>query len=89
MRVKDKVAVVVGGGQTPGATMGNGRATAIRFAQEGAKVVVLDRHLASAAQTVEQIEDLGFSATAMALDVTKESQCQENRSVDYCAVFAD
>ena len=44
-RLEDKVAVVVGGGQTPGESIGNGRATALRFAQEGAFVVVLDRDL--------------------------------------------
>ena len=37
-RVAGKVAVVVGGGQAPGATIGNGRATAIVLAREGAKV---------------------------------------------------
>jgi NAD(P)-dependent dehydrogenase (short-subunit alcohol dehydrogenase family) len=46
MRLKDKVAIVVGGGQTPGETIGNGRATAILFAREGAKVLVADRDLA-------------------------------------------
>ena len=35
MRLKDKIAVIVGGGQQNGETVGNGRATAIRFAQEG------------------------------------------------------
>jgi len=51
MRLKDKVAVVVGGGQTPGDTIGNGRATAILFAREGARVVVVDRDLARARDT--------------------------------------
>ena len=39
MRLKDKIAIVVGAGQGPGTGMGNGRATVIRFAQEGAKVL--------------------------------------------------
>ena len=43
MRLKDTVAVVVGGGQTRGETIGNGRATAICFAREGATVLVADR----------------------------------------------
>ena len=47
-RVAGKVAIVVGGGQTPGETIGNGRATAIVLAREGAKVVVADRNLKSA-----------------------------------------
>ena len=36
MRLAEKIAVVIGAGQGPGTGMGNGRATVIRFAQEGA-----------------------------------------------------
>ena len=42
MRLKDKIAIVIGAGQSPGEGMGNGRATCIRFAQEGAKVLAVD-----------------------------------------------
>ncbi|MFY9571020.1 MAG: 3-oxoacyl-ACP reductase, partial [Blastocatellia bacterium] len=42
MRLKDKVAIVVGAGQTPGDTIGNGRATAVLFAREGARVMLVD-----------------------------------------------
>ena len=59
MRLKDKVAVVVGGGQTPGDTIGNGRATAILFAREGARVVVVDRDLARARDTEAAIRRRG------------------------------
>ena len=52
MRLKDKVAIVVGAGQSPGEGMGNGRATVLRFIQEGAKVLVVDNKLASAEETV-------------------------------------
>ena len=45
MRLKDKVAIVVGAGQSPGEGMGNGRATVLRFAQEGAKVLAVDNPL--------------------------------------------
>jgi NAD(P)-dependent dehydrogenase (short-subunit alcohol dehydrogenase family) len=38
MRLKDRIAVVVGAGQSPGEGMGNGRATAVTFAREGASV---------------------------------------------------
>ena len=48
MRLKDKIAIVVGAGQSPGEGMGNGRATVLRFAQEGAKVLAVDNNLASA-----------------------------------------
>jgi NAD(P)-dependent dehydrogenase (short-subunit alcohol dehydrogenase family) len=54
-RVDGKVAVVIGGGQTPGETIGNGRATALVLAREGARVVVVDRDLASAQETVDMI----------------------------------
>src|SRR5919205_767418 len=43
MRLAGKIAVVVGAGQGPGTGMGNGRATVIRFVQEGAKVLAVDR----------------------------------------------
>ena len=39
MRLEGKIAVIVGAGQGPGEGMGNGRATALRFAHEGAAVV--------------------------------------------------
>lgn len=51
-RLEDKIAIVIGAGQSPGASIGNGRATALRFAQEGAVVAALDRNLASAVETV-------------------------------------
>jgi NAD(P)-dependent dehydrogenase (short-subunit alcohol dehydrogenase family) len=37
MRLADKIAIVIGAGQSPGEGMGNGRATALRFAREGAR----------------------------------------------------
>ena len=40
-RLNGKIAVVVGAGQTPGDTIGNGRASAILYAREGAKVMVV------------------------------------------------
>jgi NAD(P)-dependent dehydrogenase (short-subunit alcohol dehydrogenase family) len=43
MRLEGKTAVVIGAGQSPGEGIGNGRATALRFAQEGAKVMAVDR----------------------------------------------
>ncbi len=75
MRLKDKVAVVVGGGQTMGETIGNGRATAICFAREGATVLVVDRDLGSAEETVNTINAEGGSAAALVADVTREPDC--------------
>ena len=56
MRLKDRIAIVVGAGQSPGEGMGNGRATAITFAREGAHVLCVDRNFASAQETVALIE---------------------------------
>ena len=71
-RVAGKIAVVVGGGQAPGATVGNGRATAIVLAREGARVVVADRDLASAQDTVDMITEAGGEAVAAHVDATDE-----------------
>jgi NAD(P)-dependent dehydrogenase (short-subunit alcohol dehydrogenase family) len=43
MRLEGKVAVIVGAGQSPGEGIGNGRATTLRFAQEGARILAVDR----------------------------------------------
>ena len=51
MRLAGKIAVVIGAGQGPGTGMGNGRATVLRFVQEGAKVLAVDNNLASAEET--------------------------------------
>ena len=74
-RLADRVAAVIGGGQQPGETVGNGRATAILFAREGAEVLVVDRDLAAAEDTVRAIEAEGGRAAAFEADVTRESDC--------------
>jgi NAD(P)-dependent dehydrogenase (short-subunit alcohol dehydrogenase family) len=75
-RVADKIAIVVGAGQTPGETIGNGRATAIVLAREGATVVAADRNLASAEDTVRLIQTEGGRATALQVDATDERSVQ-------------
>lgn len=67
---------MVGGGQTPGATVGNGKATALRFGQEGATVLVADRHLDSATETAEAILAAGGRASAVQTDVTDEASIE-------------
>ncbi len=75
-RLAGRVCVVVGAGQTPGDTIGNGRATAILFAREGARVWAVDRHLESARETVGLIEAEGGEAHAFAADATREPDCE-------------
>jgi NAD(P)-dependent dehydrogenase (short-subunit alcohol dehydrogenase family) len=79
-RVDGKIAVLIGGGQTPGETIGNGRATALVLAREGARVVVVDRDLASAQETVDMILSErsarggeGGTASAARVDATNEA----------------
>jgi NAD(P)-dependent dehydrogenase (short-subunit alcohol dehydrogenase family) len=75
-RLEGKAAIVVGAGQTPGETIGNGRATAILFAREGARVLVVDCDLDSAKETQSMIEAEGGSAEIHQADVTIESDCK-------------
>jgi NAD(P)-dependent dehydrogenase (short-subunit alcohol dehydrogenase family) len=72
MRLKDKVAIVVGAGQSPGEGMGNGRATCLRFAQEGAKVFAVDNRMASAEETAAMVSKEGGTCVPFEADVTKE-----------------
>jgi NAD(P)-dependent dehydrogenase (short-subunit alcohol dehydrogenase family) len=76
-RVGGKAAIVFGGGQTPGQTIGNGRAVAIVLAREGARVLVVDRNIESAQETVTLIRDAGGDADAVAADVTDEAQVRD------------
>ena len=81
-RLADKIAIVVGAGQTPGETIGNGRATAMLFAREGATVLLADRNLASAEETGAAIAAEGGTASASEIDVTDEHDCK--RLIDTC-----
>jgi NAD(P)-dependent dehydrogenase (short-subunit alcohol dehydrogenase family) len=78
MRLKDRVAIVVGAGQSAGEGMGNGRATALTFAREGARVLCVDHNLESAQQTVDMTTDMTggrqSSAVAFRADVTKDAE---------------
>jgi NAD(P)-dependent dehydrogenase (short-subunit alcohol dehydrogenase family) len=61
--------VIVGAGQTPGATIGNGRATALRFAQEGAHLLLVDRDDASVKETQAMVLDAGGRAEIAVADI--------------------
>ena len=74
MRLKEKTAIVVGAGQTAGETLGNGRATALLFAREGARVLAVDRDLSSAQETVAMIAQEGAEAFAWKADVIREEE---------------
>ena len=72
MRLEGKIAVIVGAGQCPGEGMGNGRATTLRFAQEGARIPAVDRLIASAEETAAMAAKEGGECVPFAADVTKE-----------------
>ena len=69
MRLMDKVALVTGAGS------GIGRATALRFGAEGAKVACVDADGQAAVQTARSIVESGAAAIALHADVTSEAQC--------------
>lgn len=75
MRLKDKVAIVVGAGSI-GPGVGNGKATAILFAKEGAKVACVDLRFEAAQETASIINQQGGEAIAIAADATKEADVQ-------------
>jgi NAD(P)-dependent dehydrogenase (short-subunit alcohol dehydrogenase family) len=78
MKLKEKVAVVTG------AASGMGKAIAILYAKEGARVIVSDIDLPGAKATVEEIKANGGSAIAVQTDVAKEEDIQNliNTAVD-------
>ncbi|MFZ5914167.1 MAG: SDR family NAD(P)-dependent oxidoreductase [Pseudomonadota bacterium] len=73
MRLAGKKAIVIGAGQTPGETIGNGRAAAVLFAREGAEVMCVDKRLSSAQDTVDMITGEGGAAFAHECDITSET----------------
>jgi NAD(P)-dependent dehydrogenase (short-subunit alcohol dehydrogenase family) len=68
-RLQDKVAIVTGAGSV-GPGWGNGRATAVRFAEEGAQVFAVDRDLERLEETVARVREIGGSIATHACDVT-------------------
>ncbi len=72
-RLEGKVAVVFGAGQSPGEGLGNGRATALRFAREGARVLAVNRSIESVEETAAMIRSEGGEAIAFKADITREA----------------
>ncbi len=70
MRLQDKVAIVVGGGA------GMGRAVALAFGREGAKVVVADVDAASGSSCAQEIVDSGAESLFVHTDIADTSQVQ-------------
>jgi NAD(P)-dependent dehydrogenase (short-subunit alcohol dehydrogenase family) len=75
-RLEGKTAIVVGAGQTPGETIGNGRATALLFAREGARLLLVDRDESSARETQESIAGEGGDAEVHVADIAREDDCR-------------
>ncbi len=84
MRLNDKIALVIGAGQSPGETpaVGNGRATSILFAREGARVLCVDRDPDSVEETATMIRKEGGEAAVAEADVTSEKAVKA--AVDAC-----
>jgi len=71
-RLADKVAIVTGAGSV-GPGWGNGRATAVRFAEEGAKVFAVDCDLDSVAETIARATETGGTISTHQCDVTNSA----------------
>ncbi|MBW8812001.1 MAG: SDR family oxidoreductase [Caulobacterales bacterium] len=75
-RLAGKAAVIAGAGQTPGETVGNGRAMALLFAREGAQVLCVDRVAERAEETAALVVAEGGTASALAADVTRAADAE-------------
>ena len=69
-RLEGYAVIVTGAGQTPGQTTGNGRATALVFAREGARLVLVDRDPDSMRATAKLVDEEGGTAIAVQGDVS-------------------
>ena len=73
-RLQGKIAVVVGAGQTPGETVGNGRAMALLFAREGASLLCVDRVAERAEETAAMVVEEGGTAASLAADIARSGE---------------
>ena len=74
-RLEGKVAIVTGAGSR-GPGVGNGKATAVLFAREGASVLLVDAQIERADETLAMIEAEGGVASTFQADVTNEDDCK-------------
>jgi NAD(P)-dependent dehydrogenase (short-subunit alcohol dehydrogenase family) len=74
VRLTGKLAVVVGAGQQPGETIGNGKAIALTFAREGAEVLCVDREEDRAIAVVEQIRAAGGAAQPLVANAVTDGE---------------
>ncbi|WP_041798411.1 SDR family NAD(P)-dependent oxidoreductase [Rhodopseudomonas palustris] len=74
-RLEGKTALVVGAGSI-GPGWGNGKATAVTFAREGAQVFCVDRNRDAAQETVDIIKSEGGRAIAFAADVSRAADVE-------------
>ena len=75
MRLKGKVAVITGAGQAQGESIGNGRAAAVLFAREGAKLVLANRSMISLEGTRDLLRKEGLDAECVTVDISNEADC--------------
>jgi NAD(P)-dependent dehydrogenase (short-subunit alcohol dehydrogenase family) len=80
-RVRGKAIIVTGAGSI-GPGMGNGKASAILYAREGGRLLLVDRELAAAEETRRLIAEAGGEAVSFACDVTSSAEC--HRMVHAC-----
>lgn len=77
MRLANKTAIITGVGA------GIGQAIALRFAEEGARLLLNDRNRAAGQATLEKVKELGAEAALVAADISQETDA---RSISQSAV---
>jgi NAD(P)-dependent dehydrogenase (short-subunit alcohol dehydrogenase family) len=75
MRLEGKVAIITGAGQQQGESIGNGRAAAVLFAREGARLLLANRSMASLEETRDLLRKEGYDAQCMVADISNEEDC--------------
>jgi len=71
MKLRDKLTIITGGGR------GIGKAIALRFAQEGADIVVISRTFSEIAQTAEEIKEMGRRSLPIRADVSSREDVED------------